>query len=190
MNEIATDIERLREIALEQYGYVTTKQALNAGVTHASLSMMVKRRRLGRECYGVYQVPQVPYTQLNHYMLAVLWTGAPEAALSHETALDLHNVCDINPHAIHVTLGKKRRISRSNSLGVVVHYQDLYDAQISWIEGIPAVTLATAIEQCFVTVPSYLLRQAIEAGAKKGLLLADEAEKLLSKLEERGRLNE
>lgn len=43
MEEILTDIDKLRDIALEQYGYVTTKQALEAGVTHASLSMMVRR---------------------------------------------------------------------------------------------------------------------------------------------------
>lgn len=117
MKEILTDIDKLRDIALEQYGYVTTKQALEAGVTHASLSMMVKRGRLTRECYGVYIVSQLPYTPLNRYMLAVLWTGAPEAVLSHETALDLYEVCDINPSAIHVTVGKKRRMNRPGFTG-------------------------------------------------------------------------
>lgn len=183
MTENITDIERLRHIALEQYGYVTTKQAIDAGVTHASLSMMAKRGRLQRECYGVYQVPQVPYTQLNRYMLAVLWAGAPEAVLSHETVLDLYDVCDVNPHAIHVTVDKKRRIKRSADLGVVVHHQDLSDSQVGWIEGIPAATLAAAIEQCLDTVPSYLLRQAIKSGAKRGLLLADEVESLRAMLD-------
>ena len=185
MDELLTGIDKLRDIALEQYGYVTTKQALDAGITHASLSMMVKRGRLKRECYGVYLVPQLPYTQLNQYMLAALWTGAPEATISHDTALDLYEVCDINPSAIHVTVGKKRRISRSNDLGVVIHRQDLTSTQIGWIEGIPAVTLVTAIEQCLKTVPTYLLRQAIETGAKRGLLLADEVEAFLNKLDER-----
>lgn len=185
MEEILTDIDKLRDVALEQYGYVTTKQALEAGITHASLSMMVRRGRLTRECYGVYSVPQSPYTQYNRYMLAVLWAGAPEAALSHETALDLYEVCDINPSAIHVTVGKKRRISRRTDLGVVVHHQNLTSEQLGWIEGMPAVTLATAIDQCLETVPSYLLRQAIEAGAKKGLLLADEAASFFNRLEER-----
>lgn len=185
MNEALIDIDKLRDVALDQYGYVTTKQALDAGVTHASLSMMVKRGRLERECQGVYLVPQLPYKQLNQYMLAVLWTGAPEAVLSHETALDLYDVCDINPAAIHVTVGKKRRISRKNDRGVVVHHQDLTEQQTGWIEEIPAVTLDTAIEQCIETVPSYLLRQAIETGAKRGLLLADEKGALLKKLDER-----
>lgn len=185
MEELLTDIDKLRDIALEQHGYVTTKQALEAGVTHASLSMMVKRGRLARECYGVYLVPQLPYTRFNQYMLAVLWTGAPEAALSHETALDLYEVCDINPPAIHVTVSKKRRINRSTNLDIVIHRQDLTSDQIGWIEGIPTVTLAMAIEQCFETVPSYLLRQAIETGGKKGLLLDDEVTRFLDRLKER-----
>lgn len=184
MNEVLTDIDKLRDVALEQYGYVTTKQALEAGVTHASLSMMVKRGRLERECQGVYLVPQLPYTQFNQYMLAVLWTGAPEAVLSHETALDLYDVCDIDPAAIHVTVGRKRRISRKGNLGVTVHHQDLTERQTGWIEEIPAVTLEVAIEQCFETVPSYLLRQAIETGVKRGLLLAEEEDALLGKLNE------
>lgn len=186
MKKSLTDIDKLRDIALEQYGYVTTKQALEVGVTHASLSMMVKRERLTRECHGVYLVPQCPYTQFNQYMLAILWTGVSEAALSHETALDLYEVCDINPNVIHVTVGKKRRISRNANLGVVVHHQNLTSAQLTCIEGIPAVTLATAIEQCLKTVPVYLLRQAIEEGTKKGFLLADEALPLRGRLEERG----
>ena len=186
MNELLTDIDTLRGIALEQYGYVTTKQALEAGVTHSSLSMMVKRGRLERACHGVYLVPQVPYSQLSQYMLAVLWTGVPEATISHETALDLYDVCDINPSAIHVTVGKKRRISRSANFGVIVHRQDLLSSQIGWIEGIPAVTLATAIEQCFETVPTYLLRQAIETGVKTGLLLTNEAARFFNELGEGG----
>lgn len=189
MNEIATDIDRLRDIALEQYGYVTTQQAVDTGITHASLSMMVKRGRLKREYYGVYRVPQVTYTQIDRYMLAVLWTGASEAVLSHDTALDLYEVCDINPVAIHVTVEKKRRISRSNDLGYVVHYQNLDANQVGWIEGIPAVTLATAIEQCFETVPAYLLRQAIDAGVKQGKLLAAEATDLSVKLGKRAECN-
>ncbi|MCH4184464.1 MAG: type IV toxin-antitoxin system AbiEi family antitoxin domain-containing protein [Eggerthellaceae bacterium] len=184
MNEIVTDMDKLRDIALDQYGYVTTQQALKEGVSYASLSMMVKRGRLERECFGVYQVPQVTYTQFNRYMLAVLWTGAPETVLSHDTALDLYGVCDINPLAIHITIGKKHRINRNNRLNYIVHHQDLKKDQTSWVESLPVVTLAMAIEQCLETVPIYLLKQAVEVGTKRGLLLTEETDSLLGKIEE------
>ena len=45
-------------------------------------------------------------------MLAVLWTGAPEAALSHETALAVRGYGDINPGKVHVTVRAGRRIRR------------------------------------------------------------------------------
>ena len=46
MNEVVFDIDRLREVALDQYGFVTTAQAEEAGVSAPSLAMLVKRGRL------------------------------------------------------------------------------------------------------------------------------------------------
>lgn len=186
MNEIVTNIDVLRDIALEQYGYVSTAQALDAGVTQASLSMLVKRKRLERVCYGVYRVPQIPSSHFNRFMLAVLWTGVPEAVLSHETALDMYEVCDVNPTIIHLTVAEHRRIKRSHGEGYQLHYQNLLSSQIGWREGIPAVTLLCAIEQCIASgVPSYLLKQAIDQGAKRGMLVADEPIQLRRLLEKR-----
>lgn len=186
MIEIATNIEMLREIALDQHGFVTTEQALEAGITYASLSMLVKRGRLERVGHGVYRVPQIPATRYDRYMLAVLWTGVPEAALSHDTALDTYDVCDINPTSIHITVAKGRRIKRSGGEGYALHYSSLDRAQITWWEQIPVVTLTTAIEQCINSaVPDYLLIQAIENGRRLGLLTTDDETLLTLKLQER-----
>ena len=82
MIEVKTNIDKLRGIALDQYGYVTASQALDAGVGRAALSMLKKRGRVELVAHGVYRVPQVPPTELDRFMLAVLWTGAEEAALA------------------------------------------------------------------------------------------------------------
>lgn len=179
MNEMVFDIDRLRDRALDQYGYVTTAQATDAGVSGPSLSMLVKRNRLERVAHGVYRVPQVAPTSYDRFMLALLWTGCEEAALSHETAFDAFEVCDVNPTAIHVTVGASRRIRRSGGEGYEVHYQDLERNQIGWWEGMRCVKLATAIEQCFASgTPRYLLAQAIENGRKRGLVSQAEARRL------------
>jgi predicted transcriptional regulator of viral defense system len=186
MNEVVGNIDKLREIALDQHGYVTTRQALDAGVTKRALADLTKRARLKRVTFGVYRVPQVPYTQHNAFMLAVLWTGVPEAAISHETALDMYDVSDINPTKIFVTVGKNRRIRRKGGEHYVVHHQDLQPDQIGWQDEIPSVNLPTAIEQCIETgVPTYLLDQAIERGRARGLLTVSEEKYLEEKLEER-----
>ncbi len=96
MNEVVIYLDQLHEIALDQHGFVTTTQAADAGVSRPELAKMVARNRLERVAHGVYRIPQVPETQYNPFMLAVLWTGVPEACLSHDTALALRERSDIS----------------------------------------------------------------------------------------------
>ncbi|MDR1513587.1 MAG: type IV toxin-antitoxin system AbiEi family antitoxin domain-containing protein [Propionibacteriaceae bacterium] len=181
-----TDLDRLREVALDQHGFVTTEQALDAGVTHPSLSMMVRRERLERVAHGLYRVPGVPASIADELMQAVLWTGFPEACLSHDSALDAWEISDINPSRIHVAVGAKRRITKATPRNYVVHKQDLEPRQVTWWDGIPTATATTAIEQCIVSgVPTYLLRQALERSAPTGLVPVDERKRLAGLLEAR-----
>ena len=186
MIEEVTNIDKLRGIALDQYGYVTASQAAEAGVTKAALGMLNKRGRVERVSYGVYRIPQVPSTERDRFMLAILWTGAGEAALSHETALDVYGICDINPGKVHVTVAKGRRISRQGGAGYELHREDLAPADLTWWEGIPAVTPCKAIDQCIgYGTPTHLIFQAIDNALMRGFILKGEAEDLRAKLEMR-----
>lgn len=183
MTVILTDIERLREVALDQYGYVTTAQAEEEGVSRHSLAALARRNRLERVLHGLYRVPQVPETQYDAFMRALLWTGDQEAVLSHDTALDAYEVCDINPTNIFVTVSKGHRVSKSGGDGIVMHRQNIDPEQKTWWHRLPIVTLPCAIEQCIVTdVPTYLVRQAIENGRRKRLLTVEEAQCLEGEL--------
>jgi predicted transcriptional regulator of viral defense system len=181
-----TKLDLLREIALDQHGLVTTAQAAGEGVTDKDLAAMVARKRLARVAHGVYRLPFMPVTEADQYQLAVLWTGAPEACLSHDTALQVWDISDINPTAIHVTVARHRRSRRQGGRGYVLHHEDLDPTQITWWEQIPTVTVPTAIRQCIATgVPSYLIRQALERAGKTSLLPAPERTRLTTMLEER-----
>ncbi len=114
--------------------------------------MLVHRGTLDRAAHGVYRFPRYPVGQYDQLMLAVLWTRVPEAVLSHETALDCYGISDINPNRIHVTVGRHRRFRRTTRDDYVVHHQDLEPKQIGWWEEIPAVTPATAIEECLASL--------------------------------------
>ncbi|AWV48153.1 hypothetical protein DIJ64_09045 [Mycobacterium leprae] len=72
---VVTRLERLREVALDQHGFVTTAQAVKEGVSHAELSAMVARDLLDPVAHGVYRKPQVAETEFDQYQLAVLCTG-------------------------------------------------------------------------------------------------------------------
>ncbi|MDR1442991.1 MAG: type IV toxin-antitoxin system AbiEi family antitoxin domain-containing protein [Bifidobacteriaceae bacterium] len=187
MQEVVTDLDRLREVALDQHGFVRASQALDAGVSEASLGMLARRDRLERVARGLYRVPQVPATRFDPYMKAVLWTGFPEACLSHDSALDAWEISDINPGHVHVTVGSARRIRRRTVPdGYVIHRQDLTPEEVTWWESIPTVTPATAIRQCLETgVPTYLIRQALERAGRTGLVRGLELERLTGLMEDR-----
>lgn len=181
-----TKLELLREIALDQHGFVATAQALEAGVSHAELSTMVARDRLTRVAHGVYRVPQVPETEFDQYQLAVLWAGVPEACLSHDTALAAWEVSDINPDRIHLSVARNRRIRRAGGEGYVVHYEDLKANQVIWWQGIRTVNVSTAIGQGIASgVQTYLLRQALERASRTSRLPAADHERLSAELEAR-----
>lgn len=177
---------KLWDIATVKHGFVTAQQATELGVTKGALQMMVHRGTLERAAFGVYRFPQYPVDEHDQKMLAVLRTRVPEAALSHETALDAYNLCDVNPNRIHVTVGKKRRFRRTGGDDYAIHYEDLGPRQIGWWQEIPAVTVKTAIEQCIdFGTPTYLLRQAIEQGYVQGYLKTLEHDELTAALEAR-----
>lgn len=144
---------------MDQHGFVTTVQAVEEGVSHAELSTMVARDRLERVAHGVYRVPQVGETEFDQYQLAVLWAGAPEACLSHDTALAAWDISDINPDRIHLTVARRRRVRRAGGELYVLHHDDLDASQVTWWQGIPTTNVPTGIAQCITSgVPTYLIR--------------------------------
>lgn len=178
--------DELWEFATTQHGFVTAQQATEAGIGKQALQMLVHRGTLERVAHGVYRFPNYPVGEHDQLALAVLWTRVPEAALSHETALDAYGISDVNPNRIHVTVGKQRRFRRAGADDYVVHYEDLDANQIGWWQEIPTVTPATAIEQCIVYgTPTYLIRQAIERGHTQGFLKTAERDALAETLEAR-----
>ncbi len=174
----------LWDLAVEQHGFVTARQATDLRVSKQALQMLVRRGTLQRAAHGVYRFPRYPVGPYDNHMLAVLWTRCPEAALSHETALDVYGISDVNPNRIHVTVGRDRRLRRTDGNDYAVHYEDLTPAQTGWWQQIPTVTAAVAIDQCIAHgTPTYLLRQAVEQGHAQGYLTLAEHDSLSSRLE-------
>lgn len=178
--------DELWDIATTQQGFVTAQQATDIGIDKHALQMLVHRGTLERAAHGVYRFPQYPVGEHDKLMLAILWTRVPEAALSHETALDAYSISDVNPNRVHLTVGKQRRFRRAGGEDYVVHYEDLAPRQVGWWQEILTVTPATAIAQCLAFgTPTYLLRQAIERGQAQGYLNAAERDELAEAAETR-----
>lgn len=91
--------------------------------------------------------------------------------LSHDTALDLHDLCDINPAKVHITVPRAYRINREIPPTYAIHHRDLAGLDRTLIEGIPAVTPARSIEDAIDThVDPKLIDQAIDTAQRRGLI--------------------
>lgn len=174
--------QQLWEVAADQYGYVTTADAAALGIPAVELGKLAHRGKLERVHYGVYRVPEIPVSDLDPYMLAVLWAGG-RGRLSHDTVLSLRRLCDVNPAQIHLTVPAGYRPRRKGGELYRVHHQDLADDDLDYIEAIPAVSVTTAIEQALETLPHRLVKQAADTAATTGLIGVDRHEHVLRRLQ-------
>src|SRR5436305_864295 len=58
-----------------QYGYLTPDDARDLGVDPVQLRLMAARGTIDHLGHGLYRMREVPPTELDPYMEAVLWTG-------------------------------------------------------------------------------------------------------------------
>jgi predicted transcriptional regulator of viral defense system len=171
--------------ALEQGGLVTVGDARSLDIDPHALRLLAHRGALEHAATGVYRFTNFPYQENTPYREAVLWTGRPETFLSHETVLEVQNLCDVNPAVIHVTIPPGRRFRRQDPR-FRAHVDTLAAEDVGWWDEIPSVRPAVAIRQCIEDyLPSYLVRQAISTARERRLVTADQARQLRRQLERR-----
>jgi predicted transcriptional regulator of viral defense system len=107
-------------------------------------------------------------------MQATLWPRRL-GVICHDSALDLWDLCDVNPAKIHLTVPKTARIRRATPPGYVVHARDLDPGDVTRFEGIPVVTAYRAIlDGTERHLDRRLIDQAIDSARRRGLLTHDE----------------
>lgn len=173
------EYEKATELAADQHGYLTTAQALELGISRDTLRKMGKRGALERVSWGVYRLPTFPGSPFAEYMEASLWPAGVPGVISHESALAIRDLSDVNPARIHITLPRAFRVRRTLPGHLVIHNEELAEENVTRVEGIPTTTVRRAIEDCFRThLGPSLLRQAIDEGEREGYLKPGEASEL------------
>jgi predicted transcriptional regulator of viral defense system len=168
------------KLAVEQYGYVTTADAREMGIDIRRLSDLKARGQADHPAVGLYRLNAIPPTRWDPYMAAALWHHGA-GVISHETALDLYDVSDVNPAKIHITIPRTPRLTRVPSPAYVVHRAALDLQDVTHLEGVPIVTLERAIRQCVAAkLRPDLLQQAIDGGRRTGKLRRGQVEALLA----------
>ncbi|OGO07290.1 MAG: hypothetical protein A2Y61_08075 [Chloroflexi bacterium RBG_13_60_13] len=114
------DHAQLFEIASEQGGYFTADQARACGFSRALLAHHVKSSRFIRVRRGLYRFREYPSSRREHVLAAWLAVGKDVAVVSHESALDLLDLSDVIPDAVHLTVPRSRR-NLPSIPGVKIH---------------------------------------------------------------------
>lgn len=168
---MATQIfPKLLERAVDQHGLLTPDDARAIGTTENALRRLAQNGLIDRIAFAVYQVPQLAGDPLAQYQEALLWVRAP-AALTHDTALDLHRLCDINPAKVHVTVDGRFRPRRTMPAWIQIHRGDLSDDELAWLDGLRIATPARAIREAIAAhVGQQFIDQAIETARQHGFL--------------------
>jgi predicted transcriptional regulator of viral defense system len=110
----------LFDVASGQAGYFTTEQARGCGYSRSLLSHHAKTGRFIRVGHGLYRLREYPSSPREHVLAAWLAAGKDVAVVSHESALDLLELSDIIPDAVHLTVPRSRR-SIPAAWGVKIH---------------------------------------------------------------------
>ena len=171
----APDWDQLFEIAATQDGLFTTQQAAEAGYSPQLLAHHLRGGRMVRVRRGVYRLVHFPAG--DHEDLTVVWLWSEqEGVFSHQTALALHDLSDVLPARVHLTLPaawRRRRLRVPD--GVVLHYGDIAKTERSWLGPVPATAPLRTLEDCAAEhVPPELLRGAALDALHRGLVARDE----------------
>lgn len=163
--------DRLFALAVSQDGYFTTKQAAELGYSSQLLNHYLRTVRLIRPHRGIYRIVHFPASDEHGLTTTWLWSERL-GVFSHETALSLHELSDLLPGHIHLSLPAAARGSRRNvPPGVVVHYADVPATDRSWVASVPVTTpKRTLIDCAIVGLQPEFLRQAAEQALRRGLV--------------------
>jgi predicted transcriptional regulator of viral defense system len=163
------DHEGIFQTASEQAGYFTTAQALDHGFSAPLINHHVRTGRFVRISRGLYRLRDYPSSPREHLIGAWLRL-APEAVVSHESALELFGLSDVIPNEIHLTVPRnRRRLIRQPGVTVHTTKRSLEGMEVTVRDGVrvtaPARTIADVAESG--TAPEQVVaaaRQAIERG--------------------------
>jgi len=145
--------DRLYDVAESQAGYFTAGQAIEAGMDRSTLRHHARPggryERVGR---GIYRLRHFPTSPLEHVVAAWLPLRPAHAVVSHESALELYDLADVIPDAVHVSLPRSQRGQRPRA-GVRLHTlaRPLEAREIRDVAGIAATTPERTIVDCAET---------------------------------------
>lgn len=163
----------LLALAAGQGGYFTAQQALSLGYAYPEQHYHVKEGNWLKVTRGIFRLRGYPLPERSDLVVLTLESadrsGMPQAVVSHETALALHELGDANPAAIHLTIppGFRKRLLPQTML----HRARLDAADWEEREGYRVTTpLRTLLDIAASSESWPLLESAVRDALERGLV--------------------
>jgi predicted transcriptional regulator of viral defense system len=170
--------EKPREIssprpALEQGGYFTAKQAREAGYDYPHLDYHISTGNFEQVEYGLYRLTGLPPGEHDDLVRLSLWSrnrqDEPQAVVSHQSAFVLHDLSELLPAKIHLTVPTTFR--KDPPAGCILHKERLTPQDIEEHTGFRVtVPLRTLLDVAANGVAEEQLQKAVADALARGLV--------------------
>jgi len=185
---------RLYQIAVDQQGFFTTKQAKAAGYAETTHPYHVRAGNWVREHRGIYRLANFPQGERPDLMLWSLWSRnraeTIQGAYSHQTALSLHDLSDVMSAKLHMIVPTSFRRNSEIPRVLVLHFASLPQRDIGAAYGVQVTKPMRTILDLLAggEVPLATLRQAVREGLRRGLIRRSEIAEARKHLADRKQL--
>lgn len=169
---------KLYDIAVENYGIVTSSEAKSLGISNMALVQLARRGRLLHIRRGVYKLAQYVPTEFDDYAQAVVTVGEG-AFLCGESVIALLKLAPTNPAFIHVAF--PLRLRKKLPSNIILH-SALQGYEPIKVQGIPCQRVADAIMAARATVSPDRLLSAAKEAFRTGFINRREAKSIMAKI--------
>ena len=160
-------------LAGRQYGVVSRKQLLDAGISRRSIARRIEKGTLWTVHRGVFGVGHLPTNNKGRLMAALLAAG-PGSAVSHRAAAHLWGFED-GPTPPEISAMR----SRGTLSGIIIHRPRSLDEDVVEHEGLQVTTPArTLVDLCSSLSANHVARLCTEAQIQRLVTRSELAEML------------
>jgi predicted transcriptional regulator of viral defense system len=154
-------------LAARQSGYFTAAQALSMGYAYPAQKFHVDHGNWVRVDRGLFRLPGWPAAEYDSLVRWALWARG-KGVVSHESALVVHELGDVNPALVHLTVPANFRPRAS---GVRLHRADVPADDVVERAGFRLTTpLRTLLDVAVGNLDLDLLAAAIADALELGLV--------------------
>lgn len=174
--------QRLYETAQAQGGFFTARQARDAGYEDNVHTYHVRSGNWIREARGVYRLARFPPPSRPDLMVWQLWSrnrqDEPQGVFSHATALTLHDLSDVMPAKLDMTVPPGFRRMAAIPGVLRLRHGRLDEREIQTIESVRVTTpLRTLIDVIAEGVIAPELQvEAVDQALRRGLVMRRQLE--------------